>query len=56
MRRIRPDIPVILASGYNEAHVLKGEHADLPQAILEKPYQIQQLIAAIQKIIDSQHA
>ena len=55
MRRIRSDIPVILASGYNEAHVLKGEHAERPQAVLEKPYQIQELIAAIQQIVVPKH-
>ncbi|WP_028325472.1 PAS domain S-box protein [Desulfatirhabdium butyrativorans] len=51
MRRIRPDIPVILASGYNEANVLAGKHEELPQAILEKPYHIQDLMGAIRKIV-----
>lgn len=38
LRRIRPDIPVILASGYDEAQVISGDHPELPQAFLHKPY------------------
>ncbi len=52
LRRIRPDIPVILASGYNEAHVLAGEHEDLPQAVLEKPYHVKDLMDAVRKILE----
>ncbi|MCP4107906.1 MAG: PAS domain S-box protein [Desulfobacteraceae bacterium] len=38
LRRINPDIPVILASGYDEAHIMSGEHTEYPQAFLQKPY------------------
>lgn len=51
LRRIRPDIPVILASGYEEAHVLAGEHEEFPQAVLEKPYHVQDLMEAIRKTL-----
>ena len=39
LRQIRPDIPVILASGHDESRVLAGDHPDLPQVFLHKPYQ-----------------
>jgi two-component system, cell cycle sensor histidine kinase and response regulator CckA len=38
LRRIRPDIPVVLASGYDEAQVMAGDHPERPQAFLGKPY------------------
>ncbi|MGD9973257.1 MAG: PAS domain S-box protein [Desulfatirhabdiaceae bacterium] len=49
MRRIRPGIPVILASGYSETQVMNGRHAEMPQAFLGKPYLRQELDAAIRK-------
>jgi PAS domain S-box-containing protein len=47
LRALRPDIPVVLASGYDEAKVMEGEHAELPQAFLHKPYRMAELEAAI---------
>jgi hypothetical protein len=38
---------VILASGYDKAHVMAGDHPELPQAFLSKPYQLQGLRDAI---------
>ena len=38
LRKIKPDLPAILSSGYDEAHVMKGDHKELPQAFLHKPY------------------
>ncbi len=43
LRRLSPDIPVILSSGYNEAHVMAGAHPERPNAFLEKPYRLQDL-------------
>ncbi len=37
LRALRPDIPVVLASGYDEARVMEGAHAELPQVFLHKP-------------------
>ena len=53
LRRIRPDIPVILASGYDESKVLAGEHLELPQVFLHKPYQMVQLKDALAKAMAS---
>ena len=38
LRKPQPDIPVILASGYDKAHVMSGEHSELPHPFLGKPY------------------
>ncbi len=48
LRKIAPDIPVILTSGYNETQVMAGKHPEQPQAFLSKPYTLNQLDAAIQ--------
>jgi len=47
LRKLAPSLPVILASGYDAAHAMAGEHAELPQAFLSKPYQLQELRDAI---------
>jgi len=47
LRRIRPDIPVILSSGYDEAQAMDGEHDDQPQAFLPKPYNMKALKDAL---------
>jgi CheY-like chemotaxis protein len=47
LRQLDPNLPVILASGYDKAQVLAGNHADRPQAFLSKPFDLQQLRAAL---------
>ena len=47
IRGIQQGIPVILASGFDEAQVMKEKHPELPQAFLHKPYQLSELEAAI---------
>ena len=49
LRQIRPNIPVILVSGHDELQVLAGEHFELPQIFLHKPYQLVQLKDALAK-------
>jgi CheY-like chemotaxis protein len=51
LRKLQPDIPVILASGYDLAHVMKGDHPELPQAFLSKPYNLNELRIAIDQAI-----
>ncbi|HEJ84268.1 MAG TPA: PAS domain-containing sensor histidine kinase, partial [Desulfobacteraceae bacterium] len=51
LRKIEPDIPVILASGYDEASVMSGEHAEWPQAFLGKPYSLEDLRTAIRNVL-----
>ena len=47
MGQLDPNLPVILASGYDKAQVLAGTHPDLPQAFLSKPFSLQQLRDAL---------
>ena len=47
LRKLEPGIPVILASGYDEAQVMAGDHAEWPQAFLGKPYRLKGLRDAI---------
>jgi PAS domain S-box-containing protein len=47
LRALRPGIPVVLASGYDEAKVMEGRQAELLQAFLHKPYTMADLRAAI---------
>ena len=49
IRKIRADIPVILASGHNKDVVMAGNHPDLPQAFLYKPYSMSALKEALSK-------
>jgi signal transduction histidine kinase/CheY-like chemotaxis protein len=47
LRHLAPDIPVILASGYDKAHVMAGDHPEQPQVFLGKPYKLKGLSDAI---------
>jgi two-component system, cell cycle sensor histidine kinase and response regulator CckA len=47
LREICPDIPVILASGYDEAQIMADDHRIQPQAFLHKPYQLDDLKKAL---------
>ena len=51
LRKLVPDIPVILASGYSEAQVMDGEHPELPQAFLSKPYELPTLRDVIVRVM-----
>ncbi|MGM0426134.1 MAG: response regulator [Thermodesulfobacteriota bacterium] len=53
LRKIRPDIRVILSSGYDEARAMAGDHAHKPQVFLSKPYQMASLKAAVEKALES---
>ena len=43
LRKLSPDISVILSSGFDEAQVLAGEYPERPNAFLGKPYDIKML-------------
>jgi CheY-like chemotaxis protein len=43
LRALRPDIPVILASGYDETEVMREDQPERPQAFLHKPYRMAEL-------------
>ena len=52
LRRIAPEIPVILASGYDQAYVMKDAGSQLPQAFLKKPYDLTALKKALNIALD----
>ena len=52
LRKLAPDLPVILSSGYNEAQAMADQHSELPQAFLGKPYQLQELRDTVARILD----
>jgi len=54
LRKLSPDIPVILSSGYDEAQVMVGEHPELPNAFLGKPYQLKGLRETISRVLTDQ--
>lgn len=47
LRKLSPDVPVILTSGFAESQVMAGDHFTLPNAFLGKPYERDELINAI---------
>ncbi len=47
LRALRSDIPVILASGYDEAQAMENDHIDRPDYFLHKPYQLRDLQEAL---------
>jgi two-component system, cell cycle sensor histidine kinase and response regulator CckA len=53
VRQLVPDMPVILASGYDQANVMAGEHAEWPQAFLSKPYGTKGVRDALKKALGS---
>ena len=51
LRKIDLALPVILASGYDEASVMGEDHAERPQAFLSKPYSLKDLKAALERTL-----
>jgi PAS domain S-box-containing protein len=51
LRLLVPGIAVIIASGYDEAQVLAGGGAEMPQALLRKPFTLDDLRGAIHKAL-----
>lgn len=53
LRRIKPAIPVILASGRDENQVMRENQPEQPQTFLHKPFQLQELRNAVNKALDT---
>jgi PAS domain S-box-containing protein len=51
LRELAPDLPVILTSGYDKAQVMAGDHPELPQVFLGKPYTLKGLGEAISQAL-----
>jgi PAS domain S-box-containing protein len=54
IRNLSPDIPFVLSSGYDEAHVMSGDHPERPNAFLGKPYRLQDLRDTISRTLAGQ--
>jgi CheY-like chemotaxis protein len=54
LRKLSPDIPVILSSGYDKAKVMAEEHTEIPNAFLGKPYQLKGLRETISRVLADQ--
>ncbi|MGD9733513.1 MAG: ATP-binding protein [Desulfamplus sp.] len=54
IRKIKPDIPAILASGYDESFVMsRDNYTEQPQVFLHKPYTIDDLKSALGQAMNS---
>ena len=51
VRRIRPDIPFILVSGFDEAKAMEDKYERQPQAFLPKPFQFQLLKETLERLL-----
>ena len=49
LRSLSPGIPFVLSSGYSEEQVMIGDHTELPQAFLGKPYRFEELTDMIRR-------
>jgi CheY-like chemotaxis protein len=51
IRSMRPDVPLILSSGYSESDVLERVGQDVATAFLEKPYRTDMLVAKVGEVL-----
>ena len=51
LRRIQPEIKVILASGYDQTQAMSKIHVEQPQVFLHKPFRLHELKAALSSIL-----
>jgi PAS domain S-box-containing protein len=51
LRKLAPGLPVVLASGYDKAQVMAGNHPELPEAFLSKPYRLHELRDAVRRAL-----
>ena len=53
LRQLSPAIPVVLMSGYDEAHVMAEQHSRIPFTFLGKPYDIEKLKQTMNQVMPS---
>ncbi len=51
LRAIRPDLPVVVASGFSEPEALAAVAAGGPTAFIQKPYRTDELAAALETLL-----
>ena len=52
IRAIKPDVPVIICSGYTHNEIEKRFAGDMPPGFVQKPYQVSDLMAQIRAAIE----
>ncbi len=55
IRKIKPDIPAILTSGYDEASAMCRDESEKPQTFLHKPYTMNELKIALNEALNIAH-
>ena len=53
LRKLVSDVPLILACGYDKEQVVTGDHPEMPQAFLRKPYSLKGLSIAIRQALNN---
>ncbi len=53
LRAQRPDLPVIITSGYNEQDIMERFHQSPPSAFIQKPYRSRDLVALVKKVLSA---
>ena len=56
LRSMRPDIPVILASGCYTFRDTDRDHREQPQATLHKPFKIKELKETVERVLEQSRA
>ena len=54
LRKIQPNLPAIMVSGYDESEAMSGDHTERPEAFLHKPYAMDEMLNALNRILRSQ--
>jgi two-component system, cell cycle sensor histidine kinase and response regulator CckA len=52
VRRLRPDMPVILSSGFVEAPLALPDVAGPPPLFLPKPYRAAELVECLRRVVE----
>ena len=51
LRAMRPDLPVIITSGYSEQEITERFHESPPTAFIKKPYRSRELVMLMKKVL-----
>jgi CheY-like chemotaxis protein len=56
LRRLTPGLPAVLISGYDQAEVMSGEHAEWPDVYLAKPFRMAELRDALRRALGARRS
>ena len=52
LQRVRPEVPVVLSSGYSEKHATRSFSGNGLAGFIQKPYQAPQLVAKLREVLE----